>query len=196
MTKRLLSMAILAAGVLVTLMIGVVPAQEEAPAPDDSGGPAAVGSLQLTVDKVVDGTAPAGTTFTVTVVCTDDVIADPNAPSGFVDSATIVFDAVGTPQGPNTFTVAYLVPSGTCTVTETDAGEADSTTYECRETLAFPGATVRCGATGPTSDPAQFQYGFTVNNFEPLNVTVTNGFDPEAPAPAADVVAAQPSFTG
>jgi hypothetical protein len=161
----------------------------------------------LTIVKVVDGVAPAGTTFTATVQCDDDII-DTGEEDG-ANTATVTFDASGQPTSADV--IGFRGP-GTCTVTETAAGGASTVAYACSGVQGTPGeeggevevpigegfdgpsssAVVLpavCGTTGPV-DP------ITVNVSAPdqsATVTITNTFS--AATPAAQIVAA-PAFTG
>jgi hypothetical protein len=157
----------------------------------------------LTIVKVVDGVAPAGTTFTATVQCDGDII-DIGEEDG-VNSATVVFDALGQPT---TADVIGFRGPGECAISETATGGASSVAYACSGVQGTPvdeeeppvkqgfgpspAAVVLppvCATTGPQ--------GVEVNISTPdqtATVTITNTFTP-APKPAAQIVAA-PAFTG
>jgi hypothetical protein len=156
----------------------------------------------LTVVKTVSGPVPEGTTFTATIECDDDIIVDG---SDIVDSVEVHFDATGQPTSQDTF--GFDDP-GTCTVTETDDGDAETTTYACESTLPPTDATAQqedpdiCSDAGPQSDP------ITVEIFDPdqtATVTIANTFvapattttttAPAAPQ-AAPAVVAPARFTG
>jgi len=77
----------------------------------------------LTVHKVVLGTAAPGTTFRVHVSCTTG------------ESADVRFDVNNAPLTPNTISVGA---GDDCTVQETDAGGAVSTSYDCRTVAVVP----------------------------------------------------------
>ena len=85
------------------------------------------GAAPLTVVKTVSGTVPAGTTFTATIECPGGIIDDVDG-----DVVTVEFDAAGQPTTPST---VFFDAPGTCTVTETAAGGASSTTYSCAATV-------------------------------------------------------------
>ncbi|MGK2949082.1 MAG: DUF5979 domain-containing protein [Acidimicrobiales bacterium] len=123
---------------------------------------------RLTIDKVVEGTAPAGTTFTVEALC-DDSEGEGDEGGAFTEERT--FEASGG-------SAAVVLYSGAvCTVTETDDGGATSSTI-----------------TDGTSDflPAPVDLTSTVTNvFAASTPTPT----PTPPGAAQPVVAA-PSFTG
>jgi hypothetical protein len=156
----------------------------------------------LTVVKVVDGVAPAGTTFTATITCDDDIIGDGEVGT---DTATVTFDATGQPTSADT--IGFRGP-GVCTVTETANGGATTVAYGCEGVQGTIGEESDwgpsradilpdvCATTGPT-DPIE------VNISEPdqsATVTITNTFTAPTPPPAPPVVApavvAQPAFTG
>ena len=158
----------------------------------------------LTVAKVVDGVAPAGTTFAATIQCSEDII---EVGEGETDVATVTFDALGQPTSQDTF--GFDGP-GLCNVTETTTGEADSVAYACEgvqgtideeeevpieESFDVDGAAVVlppvCGTSGPAGP-------ITVNisaEDQSALVTITNTFDDPGPQ-AAPLVVAQPAFTG
>src|SRR5262245_10460245 len=81
-----------------------------------SGG-AQIEQNTLTIKKVVDGTAPAGTTFTVSVACAENNGAGPTT------TTTMHFDASGTPTDTN---VVSALDFTVCTATETADGGASS----------------------------------------------------------------------
>ena len=144
--------------------------------------------------KVVDGTAPAGTTFSVLVDCEGrDVEVDAT------DTTVVEFDATGQPTTDDTI---FFDGPADCTVTETVNGGATSTTYSCVGTLPIddeseiegfqeiPDEPV-CETAGPQAAP------IFVNIISPrqnATVTVVNTF-PAGPQ-AAPLVVAQPPFTG
>jgi hypothetical protein len=154
----------------------------------------------LTVVKTVTGPVPAGTTFTATVQCTDDII---DTGDGSTDQATMQFDAVGQPL--NASTIGFT-NEGSCTVTETATGGATTTTYACEgsfddelpdqesELSASQAVPIQevCETTGPGP--------ITVNIFsegQEALVTIHNTFTTLDPGPqAAPQVVAQPAFTG
>jgi hypothetical protein len=80
---------------------------------------------QITLEKVVVGTAPEGTVFSVQVVC-DESPGD-----------TVFFDETGHASDENgdqiPENVVFVDPTDTCTVTETVDGDATSVAYDCSE---------------------------------------------------------------
>jgi hypothetical protein len=167
----------------------------------------------LTVVKTVSGPVPAGTTFTATIQCNDDIILVQGGES--TDHATVTFGADGQPTSPDTVS---FVDAGTCTVTETANGGAATTTYECEgsvpetpttstttttevvpKSTGFGGRSQAvtpedpiCPAAGPQSQPVSVN--IEVEN-QVATVTIHNTFNTPAVQPAA-VVAATPTFTG
>jgi hypothetical protein len=152
-------------------------------------------SAPLTIEKEVDGFVPDDTEFTVKVECVgprgEPIITTPGGPPAA--SVEIDFDNEGDPDGSNT---VLFDRDGTCTVTETEDGDAEEVSYEC-EALIPPGASDPCGGVaGPQEDPIEV---FIVHPDQKTTVTVTNEFpDPEkpAPAPAAQPLVVAPAFTG
>ena len=174
-------------------------------------GPAEISSGQslaspLTVVKVVSGSAPAGTVFTVTISCDAPLIA----PLPGTSQATMTFNATGQPQGTNT--IGFL-DATTCTVTETVTGGAASVQYSCTSTFpsagpsgkGFPGAAASGSTTttssghgltsqaapvcadGPQTTPMVVHL---IEETQTATVTVTNTFPPPPPVIVA------PKFTG
>jgi hypothetical protein len=156
----------------------------------------------LTIAKTVSGPVPAGTTFTATINCDDDIIVDTG---GSTDTVTVTFDASGQPTSPDTF--GFNDP-GACTVTETANGGASSTTYSCEGNLGveapikegdFSATQVEedvCPTAGPQAAPISVNI---ISEGQDATVTIHNTFvapTPQpGPQPAAQVVA-QPVFTG
>ncbi|MET0826041.1 MAG: DUF5979 domain-containing protein [Acidimicrobiales bacterium] len=148
----------------------------------------------LSITKVVDGDGPTGG-YVIAYDCTS---IKTSAEGG--DSGTLSFDAAG-PGSPETQDVAIL-RAGTCTVTETDANGAATTSYTC----AFePGAPPQ----GPADDDLGAEgvgVGSCVDDQSALitaagdlaTFTVTNTFEADVDTPDVDpnVVAATPPFTG
>jgi hypothetical protein len=134
----------------------------------------------LTVTKVVQGTVPAGTVFTVHVQCSHVV---PESVSAQTSQTTVnqdmFFDAAGKPtQGTNpTVTVQ---PTDSCHVAETASSGAQSVSYACSDN--HTSGTAQCQA-----NQQDVVYGNPGD--ELVTVTVTNVF----PTPA---VVIQPVFTG
>ena len=158
-----------------------------------SGG-ALVEQNMLTIKKVVVGTAPSGTTFTVSVACAE------NNGSGPTTTTTIHFDASGTPTGSN----AVGAPDFTvCTATETVNGGASSVGYSCA--LIF-GSTDPSHLSQCSTDGKTVTFADEVLN-DAATITVTNTFTPPSPpateppttappAAAPAVVSAASTFTG
>ncbi len=167
------------------------------------GTPGGAGVLpdSLTVNKVVTGAVPPGTTFTVSVECVGADSTGATAPSSSSTTSTstrvhsqvtatptvITFNAQGDPTPAGSNFVNPTAPS-TCTVTETANGGASSVTYACAVTAsptplaAAPVDPVSC-VTGQSAE-------YTVaGDGAAATITVTNVF------PAAAIVAA-PAFTG
>ena len=141
------------------------------------------------VEKEVTGDVPAGTTFTVDVVCTS--ILGPAAAAPI--PVEITFAADGTPTSDNSLTT----PAGTkCTATETEKGGATSTAYACDM------------VRGITDDgPPPFLGNCTADNEatftdvigDTATITVTNTFPIQAtplPLIVPVPVPAAPTFTG
>jgi hypothetical protein len=142
------------------------------------------------VEKEVTGSVPAGTTFTVDVLCSSLLKAGAAA----VLPVEVTFDADGVPTSDNSITT----PAGTtCTATETVDGGATSTTYACDM------------VRGSSDDgPPPFLGNCTEDNEatftdvigDTATITVTNTFPtapPEQPiTPVAQAVQAAPTFTG
>ena len=153
--------------------------------PGVAGAPA---TNTFIVEKEVTGPVPAGTTFTVDVLCTS--ILGPTATA--VLPVEITFAADGTPTSDNSVTT----PAGTkCTATETANGGAAAVAYQCD--------IVR----GPTDDDPPFLGNCTGDNEatftdvigDAATVTVTNSFvapPPGPPVTPAPAVQAAPTFTG
>ena len=147
MRSRLVLLSLLTTGVVT---VGFVFAAT-------SGGQEA-NHLAVTVNKVVDGTAPSAAHFTVHWEC-----------AGTDTSGDIVFDATGTPSGTNVISPGPGTTS--CTVTETETGSATSVAYACThqsDATCDNDHTVSGG--GPNGD---------------ATITVTNTFVPAAATAAA-----------
>ena len=147
-------------------------------------------SFTLVVNKVVTGSVPAGTTFTVGVSCaeiaagnagatgsttstTNGVVTPQTAPPSPV---TMTFNAQGDPTSSNSIT---LSTGEECTVTETATGGAASVSYGCVSTTVD----LACESNQEVRQIPDDETSGTAT------VTVTNTF------PAAAVVA-EPQFTG
>ena len=196
--SRAVRAALVAAGVAAFALVGFAPSAGAGPKEIDA---------PLTIVKVVEGVAPAGTTFTATIPCDGDIIDDGEDGT---DVATGSFDATGQPTSAD---VIGFRNEGQCAVTETASGGASTVSYACTgvqgtpideepplEPRGFdvsPAAVVLppvCASTGPD--------GVEVNISVPDQsgtVTITNTFvapQPQPqPKPAAQVVA-KPAFTG
>ena len=167
---KVLSVLALAAGVLVAL-----------------GAPASAGeNMHVEVNKVVVGSAPAGTTFTVHFACTD------GGPTG-----DLTFDATGksVPANDNFFNDGVL--GTTCTITETGTGGATTVAYTCQD----DGVNASCAASGN-----EVTFDSPNNTSNNVTFTVTNTFGgatPTTTAPPAEpepepatAVAGVPRLTG
>ena len=150
------------------------------------GAPASAGeNLHVEVNKIVVGSAPAGTTFTVHYTCTD------GGPSG-----DLTFDATGDPVPANDNFFNANVPGTTCTITETGTGGATTVEYACED----DGVNASCAPSGneatfDSPDQTSTSVTFTVTNTfaEPTPGTTPAGA--AAPEPATAVVST-PVFTG
>jgi len=166
---KVLAVLALAAGVLVAL-----------------GTPASAGeNMHVEVNKVVVGSAPAGTTFTVHYACTD------GGPSG-----DLTFDATGksVPANDNFFNDGVL--GTTCTITETGTGGATTVAYNCQD----DGVNASCSPSGDSvtfDSPTNLsnQVDFTVTNTFGEPTPTTTGPTAAVPEPAVAVVSV-PVFTG
>jgi hypothetical protein len=153
--------------------------------PSGAGAPA---TNTVIVEKEVFGEQPAGTTFTVEVLCTS--ILGPAATA--VLPVEITFDAIGTPTSDNSVTT----PAGTkCTATETVTGGAEDVSYACDM------------VRGPTDDDPPFLGNCTDDNEttftdvigDTATITVTNTFGTPGLIPIlnpAPKIEAAPAFTG
>ncbi|MFN8025217.1 MAG: hypothetical protein U0W40_02335 [Acidimicrobiia bacterium] len=167
----------------------------------------------LTVTKALAG-APlpaAGTAFTMQVACDDSTI-DLRTVGGTGNAATVTLDYVvgadGTAQPVGTDTIGFGGPTQ-CTVTETVAGGAASTSFTCLEgppieipniesagsfdelgatAVTIPRDAPACPAAGPSGGGIQVTIA---RPQQTATVTVTNTY-----AAAAAGVVAQPRFTG
>jgi hypothetical protein len=154
------------------------------------------GSAPLTIEKDVDGPVPEDTEFTVTIECNDAIISTGSG-SPPASSAEVDFDDEGDPDGSNVIT--FVLP-GTCTVTETEDGDADDVSYECEGSFNIVSTTTLaggpCGASGPREDPITVSI---VVASQSATVTVDNEFpdpEPEPVTPAAQALEVTPTFTG
>jgi hypothetical protein len=149
-------------------------------------------SNTVIVHKSVVGTAPAGTTFAVSLSC--HLTSNPGAPETII----VHFDATGQPTDTN----AVHPAAGTdCTVTETVDGGATTTAYQCAFT---PGATDPNGTLGSCGSATGNTVHFGDVIGDSATVTVVNTFVPATtttqtapPAPPAPPVAGvSPAVTG
>ena len=155
------------------------------------GAPASAGeNLHVEVNKVVVGSAPAGTTFTVHYACTD------GGPSG-----DLTFDATGDPVPANDNFFNANVPGTTCTITEIGTGGATTVAYACED----DGVNATCAPSGNEvtfDSPEQTSTSviFTVTNtFDGATPTTTPGSTPASATPGAEpatAVAGVPRLTG
>ena len=184
-------------GAAVGAMSGSAGAGQEAGAP-------------TTIEKVAVN-APPGTQFTILVECEDPTLLPPEGGPA-VDSLELTFTVneagEAVPDSENEF---FFNNVNTCTVTETDAAGAQSTSYECADNLETfvegtetgagfgvddPGSDAIidppgpfCLTFGPQADPISFDVD---QEAQEVTVTVTNTF----PEPAAEAVEIAPTFTG
>ncbi len=151
-----------------------------------AGAGAQMSGAPLTINKVVTGPVPAGTTFTVTVTCDKGIIADSPDPN----VATVTFNAAGVPTSDN---VIQFNPQGTCTVTETAKGGAATTSFVCSgvvdataDVILIPNP---CGAVTTTDVTI-----LVSSLFQSATVTVTNTFvaPPVAPRPSTRLCSRRP----
>ena len=149
----------------------------------------------LTIVKTVEGPVTEGTTFEVTIHCDRDMINPPGGGAP-VDEVTLSFGADGKATGDDTVTFSE---NGTCEVTETATGGAQTVTYSCAG--IFPNQQTPSEDIcpfGPQSDPMSVDIEVEE---QAATVTVANTFPPPPttppttqPAPAP--VQVQPTFTG
>ena len=134
----------------------------------------------LSILKVVTGQAPAGTTFTVHVVCSHVVITGVNAQASQTTvDRTLVFDALGHPfSGGNPTVIAAF--TDTCNVTETASGGATTVSYTCRDNHS---------TDPPFCQASNQDVVFGRSRIESAGVIVTNAF----PTPQVII---QPTYAG
>jgi Domain of unknown function (DUF5979) len=155
------------------------------------GAPASAGeNLHVEVNKVVVGSASAGTTFTVHYACTG------GGPSG-----DLTFNATGDPIPANDNFFNANVPGTTCTITETGTGGATTVAYACED----DGVNATCAPSGneatfDSPDQTSNNVTFTVTNtFDGATPTTTPGSTPASATPGAEpatAVAGVPRLTG
>jgi hypothetical protein len=169
------------------VVVGIVAAAVLALAAPASAGE----NMHVEVHKVVVGTAPPGTTFTVHFDCTD------GGPDG-----DLTFDATGdpVPASSNFFNDSF--PGTTCTITEPGSGGATTVSFSCQD----DGVNASCS---PSGDSVTFDSSMNLSNN--VDFTVTNTFgeptptttgpaspaapQPGVPQPAVAMVSV-PGFTG
>jgi hypothetical protein len=173
MLKKVLAVFAVTAGVLMAL-----------------GASASAGeNMHVEVNKVIVGTAPPGTTFTIHYAC-----------SGEGPDGDLSFDATGNPvpADSNFFNNGFL--GTTCTITETGTGGATNVTISCEDN----GVDASCAPSGN-----EVTFDSPTNNSNNVTFTVTNTFVEPAPtgdaaptaAPASEpaaavAVAGAPRLTG
>jgi Domain of unknown function (DUF5979) len=147
--------------------------------------PASAGqNMHVEVNKVVVGTVPPGTTFTMHYAC------DNGGPEG-----DLTFDATGNPVPANSNFFNDGVLGSTCTITETGTGGATSVAYACED----DGVNASCAASGN-----EITFDSPTNTSNNVDFTVTNTFAEPTPGttapatatPGATAVVATPVFTG
>jgi hypothetical protein len=147
------------------------------------------GEAPVTIEKDAVGAAP-GTVFTIELSCTGTPIVPPGggAPVSSLEF-TFTVDETGAAVPDGTNTVGFNSETE-CTVTETDAATATTTSYACEDNGASLDPPVEpCATSGPQPDPIVFN---VIDANQEVLVTVTNTFDPPPPPP----VELQPAFTG
>jgi hypothetical protein len=165
----------LATGVLATLAVLAGPTSAGVMAPTNT----------VTIDKVVSGPVPAGTTFTVEVSCSLTI-------GKSVPVVTdVVFDSTGAVTSGNN--VISTAASSECTATETVTGGASTVAYACTAS----GSRATCADPAPETPRVTF-VDVTGSSG---TITVTNTFvaPPAPPAPPAIAplaVVVPPTFTG
>lgn len=148
MHRKALTLLVVTVGVLVAL-----------------GTPASAGeNMHVEVNKVVVGTAPPGTTFTIHYAC-----------SGQGPDGDLSFDATGNPVPANSnfFNDGFL--GTTCTITETATGGATNVAYSCEDN----GVDASCAASGN-----EVTFDSPTNNSNTVTFTITNTF--VEPTPTGD----------
>jgi hypothetical protein len=162
--------------IAVALVVGLSAAWFAAPASSQS----LEGTLVVT--KIVEGPVPPGTEFLVEVDCPPIQPTDGGG-EAIENPRFLTFDEEGGSQ-----TLPVFIFASECTITEIEDGGAETVTYGGED---IPGG---CDVTASeTNVVADF--------IEPVTceVTITNTFVEAPPAPeppAAQIVEAQPAFTG
>jgi hypothetical protein len=152
------------------------------PTPSEAGG-----DVSLTVEKVVVGTVPPGTSFTVDLNCG----TVPNE-----GATAITFDDEGNAQPPGSNVVTWgpaLGGSFDCTPTE-QAPAGATVTYSCTDSTQA----TTCDDAGPQTEPIVVSVGGTGS----VTLTVTNSYPDPPPAPTTQTtdvrptIGVAPTFTG
>jgi len=166
MTSKLLSRLAVAAAA-IALAVGLLGA---APSGAQTATTLPAEVATLTVTKAVVGTPPAGTTFTLHILCAP---TDSARQGGLGSTATAYDEDIPFGAAGGSKDYIFTGPSR-CTITETNAGGATSST-----------GPVTVAILGPTN------YSATITNTFVAPATTTT-----APAAAAAAVQAAPAFTG
>ena len=145
----------------------------------------------VVVGNVVAGPVPAGTVFEIAVLCSPTNGVNHADPAG-TGPVILKFDANGDPLGTNMVSATLFE---TCKVTETVTGGA-KVSYACQISEPTNGAGPDADLDASCVDDQTVAFG-EVNDAEGT-VTVTNTFAEAADAEpaAAEVVQAEPTFTG
>jgi hypothetical protein len=172
--KRLIRLLVLVAGTL--WLVGGFPT------PSEAGG-----DVSLTVEKIVVGTVPPGTIFTVDLNCG----TIPNE-----GTTAIMFDDEGNAQPPGSNVVTWgpaLGASFDCTPTEQSPAGA-TVTYSCADSAQA----TTCDDAGPQTEPIVVSVGGTGS----VTLTATNSYPDPPPAPTTQTtdvrptIGVSPTFTG
>jgi hypothetical protein len=133
------------------------------------------GNMHVEVNKVVVGTAPAGTMFVVHFACSD------GGPSG-----DLSFDAEGNPvpAASNFFNDGVL--GSTCTITETATGGASDVAYACEDN----GVDASCASSGN-----EVTFDSPTNLSNNVTFTVTDTFADPVPPPTVGPPVPSPTPT-
>lgn len=142
----------------------------------------------ITVDKVVEGEAPADATFPITVACTTAAGASVSTEFNGEGGSNFILDTSFSfgPAGGSKYLVAYTPQS--CSISEVDDAGATSATIDLSDCDDGGGTTRKAEAAGPDG-------GFRVIDPTDCTQTITNVFSAPVTQPA-DVVQQQPAFTG
>jgi hypothetical protein len=146
--------------------------------------PAAGDCAILTVQKVVHGAVPAGTTFRVHVQCSHNEVDGVSAQALVTTvDRDLLFDAAGQPTAGTVPTVAAQ-PTDTCNVSETGTGNALSVAYGCTDNHTSGSALCQTSGRDVT---------YLDGLGQRATVTVTNTFADPAASPLVTIT---PRFTG